>query len=78
LSGVWGFSACAIVAVKNEERHIGELLRHLESLDYPADRLEFRIIDDGSSDRAGEIVAAWIDRNASAHMLTLTSSVGSR
>ena len=47
-----------IVAAHNEESVIGERLRNLLALDYPADRLEIIIGSDGSSDATGDIVRA--------------------
>ena len=45
-----------IVAGKNEEAVIARLARSLAALDYPADRIQFLIVDDGSTDRTGAIL----------------------
>jgi len=44
-----------IVAVKDEERVVGRLLNALVGLDYPVDRREFIIVEDGSSDSSRKI-----------------------
>jgi glycosyltransferase involved in cell wall biosynthesis len=44
-----------LVAMRNEERHIGKTLASIFAQDYPADRLEVRIYDGGSMDRSWAI-----------------------
>ncbi|MGE5637877.1 MAG: glycosyltransferase [Chloroflexota bacterium] len=46
-----------LLPVKNEERVIGRLLEGFSHLNYPTDRFEVIIIDDGSTDRTSEICA---------------------
>ncbi len=46
-----------VVSAYNEEAVIAEKIRNCLSLDYPKDRLEILIGDDGSKDRTAEIVA---------------------
>lgn len=50
-----------LVACHNEESVVKGLVRTLLRLDYPRDRLQIIIVDDGSSDRTGELLdmAAW-------------------
>ena len=43
-----------IIPAHNEEAIIGETLGHLAHLDYPADRLEILVVENGSSDRTLE------------------------
>jgi cellulose synthase/poly-beta-1,6-N-acetylglucosamine synthase-like glycosyltransferase len=43
-----------IVPAKDEEKVIGRLLESLLNLDYPKDRMEILIIEDGSSDRTAD------------------------
>lgn len=52
-----------VVAARNEEKNIGNLLSELVQQTYPKDRLEIIIVNDGSEDRTGEI----IDRFARTH-----------
>lgn len=49
--------ATMIVAAYNEEGYIEEKIRDTLALDYPAGKLSFFIVTDGSSDRTPEIVA---------------------
>ncbi len=44
-----------IVPVKNEEKVVGRLLRALLNLRYPLDKMEIIVVNDGSSDKTGEI-----------------------
>jgi cellulose synthase/poly-beta-1,6-N-acetylglucosamine synthase-like glycosyltransferase len=46
-----------ILSVYNEEFALPEKVANVLALDYPADRLEFLVASDGSSDRTTEIVA---------------------
>lgn len=47
-----------MIPARNEEVVIDKTMRTILSLDYPPDRLELVIINDGSSDRTAEIIAA--------------------
>ena len=44
-----------LVAMRNEERHIGRTLESIFGQDYPADRLEVRVYDGDSTDRSWAI-----------------------
>jgi succinoglycan biosynthesis protein ExoA len=48
-----------VVAVRNEERHIGACLDALLAQDYPRDRLEILVMDGGSTDRTREMAASF-------------------
>lgn len=48
-----------VIAAHNEEAVIGERLRNLLALDYPADKLEIVIASDGSSDSTCSIVRSF-------------------
>ncbi len=54
----------AIVAAYNYERYLPEALDSALAQDYPADRLEVIVIDDGSSDATPEIAQAYARRAA--------------
>jgi biofilm PGA synthesis N-glycosyltransferase PgaC len=52
-------SVSFVVAAFNEEDCIEEKIRNSLELDYPADRIEFIFITDGSTDRTGEIISEY-------------------
>jgi cellulose synthase/poly-beta-1,6-N-acetylglucosamine synthase-like glycosyltransferase len=49
-----------VVAMRNEQQHIGRVVESLLAQDYPADRLEVLFMDGGSTDRTREIVGELI------------------
>ncbi|MBE0644623.1 MAG: glycosyltransferase family 2 protein [Bacteroidetes bacterium] len=53
-----------LIPAHNEEIVIGRTLEAMCALDYPADRLEIIVINDGSSDRTGDIVREFAARDA--------------
>ena len=50
-----------VVPFHNEEKHIEECIQALLSLDYPEDRYEILMVNNNSTDRSVEIVAAYPD-----------------
>ena len=54
-----------IVPVKDEERVIGRLLDALLMLDYPKEKSEIIIVEDGSKDKTVEICQKYVDRHSS-------------
>ena len=48
-----------LVAARNEEKDLPDLLRSFEQLDYPADRIEFLFANDQSADRTSAILENW-------------------
>jgi len=52
-----------LVPVKNEEKVVGRLLKALLNLDYPSQKLEIIIIDDGSTDKTIEICKEYVTRH---------------
>jgi len=48
-------SVTFLVPAYNEEKHIGDCLKHLLSLDYPKDKMKIIVVNDGSKDRTAEI-----------------------
>ena len=45
-----------LIALRNEESHVGDTIRAILAQDYPPDRLELLVYDGGSTDRSVEIV----------------------
>lgn len=54
-----------IVPAHNEEKCIGDTLRHLKELDYPADKVEIIVVENGSQDRTLEIAKRFESANCS-------------
>jgi 1,2-diacylglycerol 3-beta-glucosyltransferase len=69
-------SVSLVVAARNESVTIGRLLDSLDALDYPADRLSTVVVDDGSTDSTGELLAAWRRGRARTHIVSLSKSLG--
>jgi poly-beta-1,6-N-acetyl-D-glucosamine synthase len=46
-----------LMVVRNEERNLDRKLRNLQALEYPAEKLEFAIVSDGSTDATSQILA---------------------
>jgi succinoglycan biosynthesis protein ExoA len=46
-----------VMPVRNEERHIGDVLSQLESQNYPHDRFEILVVEGNSTDGTAEVVA---------------------
>lgn len=53
-------SVSMVVAAYNEEKVIYAKLRNCMEIDYPADKIEFLIGSDGSTDRTNEIVSSFL------------------
>jgi len=47
-----------VIPAHNEEAYVGKLLTSLGQLDYPRDRFEVIVIQNGSTDRTAEVIAA--------------------
>jgi cellulose synthase/poly-beta-1,6-N-acetylglucosamine synthase-like glycosyltransferase len=60
-----------IVPVKNEARVVGRLLSALEGLDYPRDRREFIVVEDGSEDGSLEICERFSSEHGDVVMVSL-------
>jgi 1,2-diacylglycerol 3-beta-glucosyltransferase len=59
----------AIVACKDEEAVVEDIVASLCALDYPSDLLQLVVVDDGSSDRTGEILGEIAARQRRLHCL---------
>lgn len=69
-------SVAILVAAKDEEAVIGRLVRSLQGLDYPRDRLEIVIVDDASGDRTGAIVEAIAQTDERVRLLRRSPGAG--
>jgi hypothetical protein len=52
-----------LVPTHNYERYIEQSVQSALDQDYPPDRLEVVVVDDGSTDRSGELIQRMVDRN---------------
>jgi succinoglycan biosynthesis protein ExoA len=51
-----------VMPLRNEERHIGDVLSQLESQNYPRDRFEILVVDGKSTDSTAEVVEGFARR----------------
>src|SRR6267143_3933265 len=52
-----------MVPARNEESVLDRTINGVLSMDYPGERFEILVIDDGSTDRTSEIAARWVARH---------------
>ena len=69
-------SIVVLVAARNEERGLPRLLAALDQLDYPAEKLNFVLVSDGSTDQTADIIRQWAGRQPRAQALILPESLG--
>ncbi len=48
-----------LASARNEQRHLPGLLAAFDRLDYPAEKLHFVLVDDGSGDATGRLLTEW-------------------
>lgn len=64
-----------VVAARNEEENIERCIKSILALDYPKDKLEIIIADDGSTDRTSEIVLKFQETNPNLKLLQIESQI---
>ena len=52
-----------LIPARNEELVIDQTIRRMLEFDYPSDRMEVIVINDGSADRTGEIISSWASKD---------------
>jgi len=65
-----------LIAAHNEETVIGEKIGSLMKSDYPAEKLEFLVGSDASTDNTNEILKRFADANPSIHLFLYEERVG--
>ncbi len=63
-----------LVAARNEEQNIGDLLRSFEQLSYPKNKLQILIGDDDSSDNTAKIIQAFCLQNTYSQYVSINKS----
>ena len=71
-------SMSVIVPVKNEEAVIESAVNAILNSNYPADKVEVIVVNDGSTDNTGKIVEALAKTNPRVNLLTLDRNYGKR
>jgi poly-beta-1,6-N-acetyl-D-glucosamine synthase len=69
LDPTWEPTVSVCVAAYNVEKYIDAKLRSLLELDYPAEKIEFLIYSDGSTDATDAIVSRWSARDARVRLI---------
>src|SRR3989337_3988577 len=65
-----------IVPVKNEETVVGRLLNALSNLNYPEEKREIIVVEDGSTDHTADVCMAFAKENKNVKILQRTVSNG--
>jgi cellulose synthase/poly-beta-1,6-N-acetylglucosamine synthase-like glycosyltransferase len=65
-----------VLPVKNEERVIGTLLRALSKLNYPADKKEIVVVEDGSTDKTADVCMNYARKHSRIRFFHRNSSSG--
>jgi hypothetical protein len=63
-----------LIPARNEARVIGGLLERIGEFNYPADRIEIIVINDGSTDRTGEILEDFSRRDGRVKVLEIAAA----
>jgi len=63
-----------VVAVRNEEATIKNLLDDISNLEYPSDKFEVWVVNDHAEDKTGVVVEKWLEQHPSKqfHLVNLT------
>lgn len=54
-------SISLVIAARNEEKHLRAKLENCTELDYPRDKIEVIVVDDGSEDSTGDVLRAFCE-----------------
>lgn len=60
-----------LLAARNEEKDLPDLLRSFDQLDYPAEKLQVLIADDRSTDSTGQIISDWVARSKNRALISI-------
>ncbi|WP_299823425.1 glycosyltransferase [uncultured Pontibacter sp.] len=65
-----------LIAARNEEHTILRCLAAIEALDYPKDKIEVLIGNDGSTDRTQEVITTFSEGKPNYTCITITQTIG--
>jgi cellulose synthase/poly-beta-1,6-N-acetylglucosamine synthase-like glycosyltransferase len=60
-----------LIAARNEEKDLPNLLKSLEGLNYPVRKLEILIADDQSADQTALLIAAWVKKGTNRNLISI-------
>lgn len=64
-----------LIPIRNEELVLPNLLKSLENIDYPEEKLEVILADDESQDNSAEIIEKWCNQSENRKFLSLKSEL---
>lgn len=65
-----------VIAAHNEAKNLPNKFQSLSELDYPADKIEWVVVSDNSSDNTKEVAAEWFDGHDNRTLLNLDTPHG--
>ncbi len=73
------FPSCTIlIPAHNEEKVIGKTVEAMMKLNYPKDKLQIIVINDGSKDRTGEIVNSYSEKDSRVELFNIPEGEGGK
>ena len=67
-----------LIPCRNEEKNLPHLLASMEKLDYPEEKLQLVLGDDGSEDRTRQMLLDWSQGKAFVHVMEIMGGDGER
>ncbi len=64
-------SVSVLIPARNEEKVIGKLIENLIQMEYPKEKLEIIVINDGSEDRTEEIASSYAEKDQRIRVLNI-------
>ncbi|MBU1129033.1 MAG: glycosyltransferase, partial [Nanoarchaeota archaeon] len=68
------FSVSVLVPVYNEEKSVEQTIKHLLNLNYPKNKIEIILLNDGSTDKTKEIIEKYVKKYNNIKMLNKENS----
>lgn len=67
-----------VIAAHNEEKNLMSCLNALEKQDYPAERIQFVLVDDRSTDKTGEMISRFCEQHPNAIKIEVVDNIENR